>query len=73
MQASKVWQVGFMKDVSNRAARRNWQRLTVLLTGGVTRNVNIAAQFVADSKVQFSWQPHGIKHHTARHTPRTIK
>lgn len=72
-QASKVWQVGFMKDASNRAARRNWQQLTVLLTGGATRHANIAAQFDSDSKVPFSWQPHGTKHRTVRHTPRTIK
>lgn len=72
-QASKVWQVGFKKDASNRAARRNWQQLTVLLTGGATRHASIAAQFDSDSKVPFSWQPHNTNHRTARHTPRTIQ
>lgn len=72
-QASKVWQVGFMKDASNRIARRNWQQLTVLLTGGATRHTSITAKFDSDSKVPFSWQLHGTNHRTARHTPRTIQ
>jgi len=73
MQASKVWQVGFAKDAKNRAARRNWQHLTVLLTGGATRHPSVSQHLDAAKKTPFSWLMHGANHRLSRHRPRTLR
>jgi hypothetical protein len=71
-QARKVWYQGFKKDMACPAARKRWNNLQVLLTGGGTHHRDVRGHFDKKLRPIFGWNENEHDQTVGRHFPSTL-
>jgi hypothetical protein len=72
LQARRVWCQGFDKDKANFAARKRWNNLQVLLTGGGTHHRDVRRHFEEKLRPILGWNEKDNKQSVDRHFPSTL-
>jgi len=67
----KIWDDAFKLDSSNPLSKRRWKDLTLVLSGGGTRHINLARRLQRTNPLP-TWQEHPTNYAVTRHTPGTL-
>lgn len=67
-QYCRLWQMGYQVDAPNHNARKRWQELTLVLSGGGTKHPEVAAG-LAEANPIFPWPESEIQLRHYRHNP----
>ncbi|MFN5947814.1 MAG: hypothetical protein ACK43N_04895, partial [Pirellulaceae bacterium] len=71
-QYRRLWQEGYLLDAPNHNARRRWMELTLVLSGGGTRNVRLANE-LAKINPMYPWPEGETRLRVCRHEPGTLE